>query len=197
MPRPRGRATNVDQLGLNLRGEGFEGALETRGVFSLAYLARHLNQAPEYASEQDVAQAFREIGEIWRHHLTALRRQNEAFTCSTFLEPVLDLLGWRRIPQQSMPNLATRKRPDYCLFTSGGDFTAASEADANILFRLSATTLEAKKYGLPLDQLSTNETPGWFPSQQVQNYLNHERVRPRKVTFLDRGNESRVWVLAP
>ena len=133
-------------------------SLTSRAIFNLAQ---------EFAREQDCAVAFREIGEIWRRHLTALRRQNEAFNCSAFLEPVLDRLGWRRIPQQSMPNLATRKRPDYCLLTSDGDFTAASEADANTLFRLSATALEAKKYGHPLDQLSTNETPGWFPSRQV------------------------------
>lgn len=197
MPRPRGRAANVDQLGLNLRGEGFEGALETRGVFSLAYLSRHLNQASEYASEQDVAQAFREIGEIWRSHLAALRRQNEAFTCSAFLEPVLDRLDWRRIPQQSMPNLATRKRPDYCLFTSNNDFTAASEADANTLFRLSATALEAKKYGHPLDQISNNDTPGWFPSQQVQDYLNHAKDAAGNRFFnwaiLTNGSEWRLY----
>jgi hypothetical protein len=197
MPRQRRPAVNPDQLGLGLRGEGFEGALETRGVFSLAYLSRHLNLAQEFAREQDCAVAFREIGEIWRRHLTALRRQNEAFNCSTFLEPVLDRLGWRRIPQQSMPNLATRKRPDYCLFTSDGDFTAASEADANTLFRLSATALEAKKYGHPLDQLSTNETPGWFPSQQVQDYLNHAKDTAGKRFFnwavLTNGSEWRLY----
>ena len=96
-----------------------------------------------------------------------------------------------------MPNLATRKRPDYCLFTSDGDFTAASEADANTLFRLSATALEAKKYGHPLDQLSTNETPGWFPSQQVQDYLNHAKDAAGKRFFnwaiLTNGSEWRLY----
>jgi hypothetical protein len=145
-------------------------------VFSAAYLVRHLRNAPQFATEQDVREGFREIGEIWRARLTALARQNEAFTCSAFLEPMLDRLGWLRIPQQSMPNdFATRKRPDYCLFTSGADFTAASEADANTLFRLSATVVEAKKYGHPLDQLSSSETPGWFPSQQIQDYLDRAK----------------------
>jgi hypothetical protein len=197
MPRPRRRPANPDQLGLGFQGEGFEGSLETRGVFSLAYLSRHLSIAPEFASEQDCGPAFREIGEIWRRHLTALGRQNEAFTCSTFLEPALDRLGWRRIPQQSMPNLATRKRPDYCLFTSDNDFTAASEADANTLFRLSATALEAKKYGHPLDQLSDRETPGWFPSQQVQDYLNHAKdaagTRFFNWAILTNGSEWRLY----
>ena len=141
---------------------------------------------------------FREIGEIWRARLTALGRQNEAFNCSTFLEPILDRLGWLRIPQQSMPNdFASRKRPDYCLFTSEADFTAASEADANTLFRLSATVVEAKKYGHPLDQLSTSETPGWFPSQQIQDYLNHAKDASGRRFFnwaiLTNGSEWRLY----
>src|SRR6266568_3816300 len=134
MPRSRRHHANAhpDQLGLGLRGEGFEGALEARRVFSLAYLLRHLPSASEYASQQDIASAFRDIGEIWIRHLRALReRRNEAFTCSIFLEPLLDHLGWRRIPQQAMPgDFATRKRPDYCLFASDADFSAAAEADA-------------------------------------------------------------------
>jgi hypothetical protein len=164
----------------------------------LAYLSRHLPEAREFANQQEIAAVFREIGEIWRRHLTALGRQNEAFTCSTFLEPVLDRLGWRRIPQQSMPGgFATRKVPDYCLFTSSEQFTTASEADANTLFRLSATALEAKKYGHPLDQISANETPGWFPSQQVQDYLNHAKdISGRRFfnwAILTNGSEWRLY----
>lgn len=198
MPRPRRSATNPDQLGLSLRGEGFEGRLETRGVFSLAYLSRHLPDAQEFANQQEITAVFREIGEIWRRHLTALGRQNEAFTCSTLLEPVLDRLGWLRIPQQSMPGgFTTRKVPDYCLFTSSEEFTTASEADANTLFRLSATALEAKKYGHPLDQLSTSETPGWFPSQQVQDYLNNAKDASGRRFFnwaiLTNGSEWRLY----
>jgi hypothetical protein len=195
---PRRTQPNPNQLGLGFQGEGFEGALETRGVFSLAYLSRHLPASPEYAAESDAAGVHREIADKWRQHLTALGRQNEAFTCATLLEPMLDLLGWRRIPQQAMPgDFATRKRPDYCLFTSDADFTAASEADANTLFRLSATALEAKKYNHPLDQLSHSDTPGWFPSQQVQDYLNHAKDAAGRRFFnwaiLTNGSEWRLY----
>ena len=199
MPRPCGAATNPGQLGLNLRGEGFEGPLETRGVFSLAYLSRHLPESAEFASQQEVGDLHREIAQIWHTHATALARRGEAFTCSALLEPILDRFGWRRIPQQSMPGgFTTRKVPDYCLLTSNTDFTAASEAeDASTLFRLSATALEAKKYGHPLDQLSTAETPGWFPSQQVQDYLNYAKDASGRRFFnwaiLTNGNEWRLY----
>src|SRR5438094_2842948 len=178
MPRRSRRTGSVDQRGLSLQGEGFEGPFEARGVFSTTYLARHLRSAQEFASEHDVAQVFHEIAEIWRARVTALSRSrsNEAFTCSELLEPIVDRLGWRRIPQQSMPGgFATRKVPDYCLFTSEADFTSASEADANTLFRLSASVVEAKRYLHPLDRVSQRETPGWFPSQQIQDYLSHAK----------------------
>ena len=98
MPRPR-RSPGIaspDQLGLGLRGEGFEGPLEARGVFSTAYLARNLRNASQFASETDSAQPFREIVEIWRERVAALSRPstNEAFTCSELIEPILDRLGW-------------------------------------------------------------------------------------------------------
>src|SRR5438128_1076112 len=104
MARRTTRPINVDQLGLGLRGEGFEGRLEARGVFSTTYLMRHLRGAQEFATENDVAQVFQEIAEIWRVRVAALSRSrsNEAFTCSELLEPILDRLNWRRIPQQSM-----------------------------------------------------------------------------------------------
>jgi hypothetical protein len=192
--------TSTDQLGLSLRGEGFEGALETRGVFSAGYLARHLPSAPEFATERDVTQPFREIAEIWQARVTALSRpsSNEAFTCSEFLEPILDRLGWLRIPQRSMPGgFATRKVPDYCLLISSEDFTQASEADATTLFRLSSTVLEAKRYLHPLDRVSQRETPGWFPSQQIQDYLNHAKDAGGRRFFdwaiLTNGSEWRLY----
>jgi hypothetical protein len=111
---------------------------------------------------------FAQITQIWHTHATALPRRNEAFTCFTLLEPILDQLGWSRIPQQSLPQgFTTRKVPDYCLFTSNADFTAASQArDPNNLLRLSASVLEAKKYAHSLDQL---------PDQSVRR---HQAPKP-------------------
>ena len=176
MPRRPRQQSSEDQIGLALTGEGFQGPAETHGLLSAAYISRHLQQSPEFASLQDATHAYERTAALWRQHVSAMRRQNEAFTCSTFLEPVLDELGWQRIPQQFMPgSMVTRKRPDYCLYTSDEAFAAASEADASTLFRLSATVLEAKRWSHPLDRLSQVETPGWFPSQQIQDYLYHAK----------------------
>ncbi len=197
MPTHGKSPTNLNQLGLPLRSEDFV-AIETRGVFSAAYLARHLQNCEEYAGEQEINQAYQEIQNLLQRHIIALGRRNEAFTCSTFIEPVLDLLGWRRIPQEAIPSgLGTRKKPDYCLFTSDSDFNSASEADENTLFCFSATVLEAKKYLHPLDQISTRETPGWYPSQQIQDYLNRAKDSSGRRFFnwaiLTNGPEWRLY----
>ena len=174
--RKRGSAHDPGQIALALTGEGFGGPAETHGLLSMAYIARHLQESPGFPSLADTTSVYEQIVGLWRENVAALRRRNEAFTCYTFLEPVLDQLGWRRIPQQSMPgNMGTRKRPDYCLFSSDEMFRSASAADAQTLFRLSATVLEAKAWGHPLDRLSDEETPGWFPSQQIQDYLNRAK----------------------
>ncbi len=176
MSRPSRLYVNEAQLGLALTGEGFTGPAETNGLLSLAYLLRHLKPSDAFASTSDVKAAYDRFCSLYQKHAPALRTQNEAFTCSTFLDPLLDTLGWHRIPQQSMPgSMVTRKRPDYCLVTSEEAFAAASRADAVTLFQLSATVLEAKRWGHPLDRISARETPGWFPSQQIQDYLNHAK----------------------
>ena len=186
------------QLNLALTGDTFAGPAETNGVFSLAYLLRQLEQSPSFAAQSDAAVAYELVCRLYRQHGVALKRQNEAFTCSTFLEPVLDSLGWHRIPQQSMPSsMETRKRPDYCLVTTEQAFMEASRADAVKLFQLSATVLEAKKWGHPLDRMSSGETPGWFPSQQIQDYLNHAKDATGHRFFdwaiLTNGDEWRLY----
>lgn len=174
MPRGR-RNSNPDQLGL-LIGTGIDTVIECKGVFSPTYLYRHFKSSPEFASESETRAAYDQITGLWNRYATTLPRRSEAFTCSIFLEPIMDLLGWRRIPQESMPSsFGMRKRPDYCLFSNEESFNAASSAENSQLFRLSATVLEAKKAGHPLDQVSETETPGWFPSQQIQDYLNHAK----------------------
>ncbi len=198
MPRQARPQHNENQLGLALSEEGFSGFVETNGLLSLAYLFRHLKQSDSFASRSDVEDAYARVCALYQQHAPALRRQNEAFTCSTFIEPVLDCLGWHRIPQQSMPrSMGTRKCPDYCLTTSEDSFQTAAQADALTLFQLSATVLEAKRWEHSLDRISESETPGWFPSQQIQNYLNYAKDPTGKRFFdwaiLTNGSEWRLY----
>ncbi len=191
-------AINDDQMTLALAEHGGQGPTETRGLFSKSYLTRHLRADPLFGAAAASAAAHALTRRLVREQGEALRRRNEAFTCTALLEPMLDALGWRRLPQENMPgSLGTRKRPDYCLFSSDAAFTAATTSDAATLFRHSATVLEAKKWQHPLDRISSSETPGWFPSQQIQDYLNHARDESGRRFFtwaiLTNGNEWRLY----
>lgn len=104
MPRHPHKVTSEDQLGLALTGEGFQGPAETHGLLSAVYLTRHLKESDHFASPPETIPAYEVVCSLMGDHIAALRLRNEAFTCSTFLEPLLDVLRWRRIPQQSMPS---------------------------------------------------------------------------------------------
>ncbi len=195
---PAAARDHPEQLGLALTGRDFGGPAETRGLLSLPYLQRHLPRSDGYAAADEADALHERIDALYRAQAAALRRRNESFACTHFIEPVLDALGWHHLPQEAMPALpGVRKRPDYCLMTSEAAFAAAARADALGLFRRSAAVLEAKRWGHPLDRISAEETPGWFPSQQIQDYLNHAKDAQGKRFFdwaiLTNGAEWRLY----
>ncbi len=89
------------------------------------------------------------------------------------------------------------KRPDYCLLSTEEARQSAAQADDVEMFRLSSTVLEAKKALHNLDDASKTETPGWFPSQQIQDYLSSARDASGNRYFdwaiLSNGNEWRLY----
>lgn len=94
-------------------------------------------------------------------------------TRTHFLDPLLAELGWHFIPELKQ---TSQKRPDYWLFTDESQRIEAAEADSpEHRFALSSTVLEAKQLTHPLDAVSKRESPGLFPSQQVQGYLHAAR----------------------
>src|ERR1035437_8204720 len=114
MARRRHSPTDNDQLGLALTGEGFQGPAEPHGLLSGAYLARHLRESSQFASRAETTAVYELACRLIGEHIPALRQRSEAFTRSTFLDPLLDALGWRRIPEESIPgSIGTRKKPDY------------------------------------------------------------------------------------
>jgi len=134
----------------------------------------------------------------WQDHLHGLRKQKEAYTRTAFLDPLLADLGWQFIPEAELPKGTTRKRPDYCLFTTvEGRQQGAAQNETVEVFRFADTALEAKKWQHPLDEVSKSETPGLFPSQQVQDYLRHAKDKTGARFFnwaiLTNGNLWRLY----
>jgi hypothetical protein len=163
------------------------------------YLQQHFAKSEGFPTADDVRPTYERLKNRWLENYVGLCKRKEAYTRTQFLDPLLTGIGWTFIPEQDLPSKsATRKRPDYCLFLN--DETrqrAAKESETADVFRESATVLEAKKVQRSLDEISDEETPGWFPSQQVQNYLHNAKDKTGQRYFnwaiLTNGNEWRLY----
>ena len=169
-------------------------------MFSAPYIRSHFRKRQDFPSGNDVRGIYDTIRKLWSDNYSALRKQNEAFTRTQFIDPVLRHLGWHFLTESNMPrekHVKTRKRPDYCLFTQSEALTAAAAGTDTDIYRASATVLEAKRCQHNLDDVSRIETPGWFPSQQIQDYLAYARDATGKRFFdwaiLTNGNEWRIY----
>lgn len=195
---PRKPSDSTPQLGLEGMTKPEKSWWECRGIFSTNYLRRNIVGTSEYVpSGEECDRLYEKIRTRWLQNYTALVKRKEAFTRSTFLDKTLVDLGWSFIPEESLPSGKTRKKPDYCLFLDEATQRHAAVQDNAVdIFRASATVLEAKKAQHSLDQVSETETPGWFPSQQIQDYLRWAKDDSGRFfdwAILTNGNEWRLY----
>lgn len=188
-----------NQLHLPIQLAGEEPWINCRGIFSLAYLRQHLAKSENMPPTEECRVAYDRLKSLWTNNYAGLRQRSEAYTRTQFLDPVLESMSWVFIPEQDLPaQRSTHKRPDYCLFgETSTQQRAASQSHTDDVFRESATVLEAKKAGHHLDKVSDKETPGWFPSQQIQDYLRHAKDSTGERYFnwaiLTNGNQWRLY----
>jgi hypothetical protein len=196
----RGRNATPGQLSLSITGHEETLGVECRGIFSSIYLREVLATSPDFPPEAEVKPLYEAVKARWQKNWLGLKKANEAYTRSQFIDPLLRELGWAFVPEQKLPAQkgALRKRPDYCLCRDEAAARRAAAADtAAESFREASTVLEAKKAGTPLDEVSRQETPGWFPSQQVQDYLQKAKDATGQRFFdwaiLTNGHEWRLY----
>ena len=195
--RRRGRRPVADdQIGL-LPGDPEHGWWRCQGIFSPSYLTQHPIPGDYVPPEDQVGELYEFVKDLWLQKLPMLRRRREPFTRSDFLDPVLSRLGWEFIPEESLPDTQTRKTPDYCLFGDAETKARVAALSGEDIFRAAHTALEAKKVQHPLDRVSADDTPGLFPSDQVQDYLQRARDSSGRRFFnwaiLTNGNEWRLY----
>jgi hypothetical protein len=186
------------QLSLPIQDSVHSTAFICRGIFSANYLIQHFAKSEGFPTVEDARPIYDRLKARWHDEFAGLCKRKEAYTRTQFLNPSLIELGWTFIPEQDLPKGATRKVPDYCLFLDDqARQRAAKETEAADVFRESAAVLEAKKVQHSLDEISDTETPGWFPSQQVQDYLRNAKDRTGSRYFnwaiLTNGNEWRLY----
>ena len=197
----RRQATNSSgQLGLGLAGHVEAMDIECRGLFSAIYLRKFLPFTSDFPSADESRSLYETVRSRWLKYWLGMAKQNEDYTRTQFLDPLLKELGWHFIPEKNLPHgpSGLRKRPDYCLCRDESAVTSAAETDTpTAAFRFATTVLEAKKVHTALDEVSKKETPGWFPSQQIQDYLHHAKDASGTRFFdwavLTNGHEWRLY----
>jgi hypothetical protein len=151
-------------------------ALTCKGIFSQNYLRQHFAKSEDCPQSNDARELYEAVKTRWHDNLPGLGKRQEAYTRTAFLDPLLSELGWFFIPEAELPRGVTLKKPDYCLFsTLEARQNAAAQSDTVQVFRFAESALEAKKWGHSLDKVSEKDTPGKFPSQQIQDYLRHAK----------------------
>jgi hypothetical protein len=187
------------QLSLGIKDSELSAAFVCKGIFSANYLHQHFGKSGEFPTIEDVRPIYEKVKNRWQENYAGLRERKEAYTRTEFLDPVLKEIGWTFIPEQQLPSKGKmRKVPDYCLFLNDeARQRAAKETETADVFREAATALEAKRVQHSLDEVSHSETPGWFPNQQVQDYLRNAKDKTGQRYFnwaiLTNGNEWRLY----
>jgi hypothetical protein len=199
MPPPKSKHAS-GQLGLGLAGHQEALDIECRGIFSKLYLRDVLPTSADFPTVTEAQPLYETVKARWLKHWLGMAKAKEAYTRTQFLDPLLQELGWHFLPEQDLPagQGGLRKRPDYCLCRDEATMTSAAEAGSpSAAFRFASSVLEAKKVHTALDEISKSETPGWFPSQQVQDYLHHAKdttgARFFDWAILTNGHEWRLY----
>lgn len=193
------RNRSAAQLPLAIQHEEESASFTCRGIFSLNYLQQHFARSDGFPTLEEARPIYERLKARWLEDYVGLSKRKEAYTRSQFLDPMLAELQWTFIPEEDLPSKSTtHKRPDYCLFLNDESRQrAAMESETADVFREAATVLEAKKVEHSLDKVSERETPGLFPSQQVQDYLHKAKdgtgSRYFNWAILTNGNEWRLY----
>ncbi len=127
MAAERTTAHTAGQLGLGLSGHVEAMGIECRGFFSSIYLRKILPSQSDYPTVAETQPFYEAVKARWLKHWLGMARQNEDYTRTQFLDPLLKELGWHFIPEKNLPNgpSGLRKRPDYCLCRDEAAVTAA------------------------------------------------------------------------
>lgn len=144
---------------------------ETNGIFSEHYLQTRLRDSHYWPNDDYARAIYDSVSELWKNRYVGLAKGNEETTRREFLEKVLDKLGYFYFSNLGLPESLRPQTPDYLLFEDEETKEKVFNEDIEVKHQAAIALMEAKKVHHPLDQVSTKETPGRFPHQQVRDYL--------------------------
>lgn len=148
-----------------------------RNLFAEHFLQKVLPTQAQWQEAEGVDEAFAAMQKLWSATQHFTNKTNEAQTENDLIKPVFDLLwgsGCYQV-QPRIPNVDVQRQPDYALFLSAEERTAAQPRINTMEYWRDVPALaDAKKWSASLDkERSADENP----SAQVCNYLYRSRVR--------------------
>ena len=184
-PRTRTKAPDGRQMILPLS------PMRNRDFLSNHWLEHRLPLEPEWLEQTEAAQVVLErLLSLWHTEKNRVERYgDEAGLEEKFIQPVFKTLGWH-LKYQAYLN---RREPDYALFLSDDDLTAAINAGrtSQDFWKHAAAVADAKAWHVSLDRPTRVGGAREYPPEQIEWYLNHSL---RDFGILTNG---RLWRLVP
>jgi len=144
-------------------------------LFSSHWLESRLRLEPEWTEYRtDAEAALSQLTALWERQRNRVERYGaEAPLEHAFIQPVLELLGWKLHYQTFLQG----RKPDYALFLTDEDHDAAlAEARrAPEFWERVAVVADAKAWDVSLDRPGTYEGQREFPPQQIEWYIDRSR----------------------
>lgn len=165
--------------------------LRNRDFLSNHWLEHRLPLEPEWREHAHSAQDVLELLlSLWRKESQRVERYgDEAGLEEKFIQPVFEALGWHLKYQTYLD----RREPDYALFLSDEDLTAAINAGrtSSDFWEHAVVVADAKAWHISLDRPTRIGGAREYPPEQIEWYLNHSL---RDFGILTNG---RLWRLVP
>jgi hypothetical protein len=166
----------------------FEGVFNS-DLFSNHWLEHRLVLEPEWGELREQSNvALDRATELWRRERTRVERyDNEASLEQAFIQPILELLGWKFIYQTYLQ----RREPDYALFLTDETQNAALGAGKRSpnFWNHPDVLADAKAWHVSLDRPSRVGSQREYPPEQIEWYREHSRVNYAILT------NGRLWRL--
>ncbi|MDD1414509.1 Eco57I restriction-modification methylase domain-containing protein [Dolichospermum sp. ST_con] len=163
-------------------------------LFSQHYLQYRLQECLEW--QLDINSDFEKLNKLYLSKKAILPTLNEAQTEDVFIKPVLEILGFKNIPQVVTRGKGRAERPDYALFANEEERDTAYTLQNNetAFYERVLVIAEAKYWERPLSKVSANDKRDIFknenPSFQISSYLTGTNV---DWGILTNGREWRLY----
>lgn len=150
------------------------GPFRNQRLFSDHFLTDVLPTWDEF-QQMDPGALFDELRDLWEGEQGGLQHANEAQTEERWIQPILQTLGFAYTVQAGLRVGLGRRQPDYALFLSDEDRSAADGLEGASRYQHAVAVADAKKFDRPLERRSAAGALSEDPVAQIINYVSITR----------------------